>query len=120
MLIVWTGSEAEFKHFIKFCNDYASGESYKLIIKFTSSRPSKAAAFLDNKIEVQSNRTLSTDLFCKSTASFQYLQCNSYHQAHVTTSLAKSQFMRIRWLCSYILGYSMSSDASLDMTHLRI
>ena len=41
------------------------------------------------------------DLFCKSTASFQYLQCNSYHP----TSLPKFQFMRIRWICGYIKNY---------------
>ena len=88
-----TGSEAEFDHFIKFCNDYASSKGYKSKIKFTSSRPSKTAVFLDTKIEVQSNGTLSTistDLFCKSTASFQYLQRNYYLPAHVTTSLPKS------------------------------
>ena len=102
---MWVGSEAEFNHFIKFCNDCASTKGYKSKIKFTSSRPSNAEFFLDTKIEVSSNRTLSTDLYCKSTASFQYLQCNSYHPTHVTTSLPKSQFMRIRQICSYIKNY---------------
>ena len=64
----------------------------------------------DNKlstyiIEVQSNNTPSTDLFCKLTASFQYLQRNSYHPAPVTTSLPKCQFTRIRRICSYIKNY---------------
>ena len=90
---------------MKFCNDYASSKGCKSKIKFTSSRPSKAAVFLDTKIEVQSNRILSTDLFCKSTASFQYLKCNSYHPAHMITSLPKSQLMRMRWICSYIKNY---------------
>ena len=102
VFIVWTESEEQSNHFIKFCNDYASSKGYKSKIKFTSSQPSKAAAFLDTKTEVQSNSTLSTDLFCKSTASFQYLQHNSYHPAHVTTSLPKSQVMGIRQISSYI------------------
>ena len=67
---MWTGSEAEFQYFIKLCNDYASSKGYKSKIKFTSSRPSKAAVILDTKIEVQSSGTLSTDLFCKSAVSF--------------------------------------------------
>ena len=102
---MWTGSEAEFNHFIKFCNGYASSKGYKSKTKFTTSRALKAAVFLDTKIEVQSNGTLSMGLFCKSTASFQYLLRNSFHPAHVTTSLPKSQFMRIRRICSYIKNY---------------
>ena len=67
VFIVWTGSDAEFSHFIKFCNDYTSGKDYKSKIKFTSSQPSKVAVYLDTKIEVKINGTLSTDLLCKST-----------------------------------------------------
>ena len=43
-------------------------------------------------------------IFCKSAASFQYLRCN-YHPVYVTTSLPKSQFMRIRQICSFIKNY---------------
>ena len=99
VVIVWTGSEVEFNHFNRFCNECASSKGYKSKMEFTSSRPLKA------KIEVHSNRTLSADLFCELTTSFQYLQHNSYHPAHMTTSLPKSQFMRIRQICSYIKNY---------------
>ena len=71
-----------------------------LVVKVTNQKSNllhldheKLQFFLDTKIEVQSNGTLSTistDLFCKSTASFQYLQRNYYLPAHVTTSLPKS------------------------------
>ena len=105
VFILWSRSEAEFNHFIKFYNDYTSSKGYKSKIKFITSRPSEAAIFLGTKIEVQCNRTLCTDLLCKSTASLQYLQRNSYHPAHVTTSLPKSQLMRIRRICSYIKNY---------------
>ena len=70
----------------------------------------KLQFFLDTKIEVQSNRPLSMGLFCKSTASFQYLQHDSYHPAHVTTSLPKSWFVRIRRICSYIKNYKHATQ----------
>ena len=44
-------------------------------------------------------------LFCKSTAPFQYLIRNYYHPTQVTTSLPESQFMIIRWICSYIKSH---------------
>ena len=62
------GSESKFSHFIMICNNYASSKGYKSESKFTSSQPSKTAVFLGTKTEVQSDGTLSTDLFCKSMA----------------------------------------------------
>ena len=74
-------------------------------IKFTSSQPTKTAVFLETRTEVQSNEIPSMDLFCKSTVPYQYLQCNSYHLSNVSTSLPKSQFMRIKRICSYLKNY---------------
>ena len=37
VFIIWPGSQAEFRHLIKFCNGYASSKGYKSNTKFTSS-----------------------------------------------------------------------------------
>ena len=72
------------------CNNYASSKGYKLESKFTSSQPSKTAVFLGTKTEVQSDGTLSTDLFCKSMAFFQYLQ-HDFTIHHMRLHLFRNQ-----------------------------
>ena len=57
------------------------------VVKFTHLRSN----LLQPKV-IQRKGTLSTDLFCKSAASFQYLQYNSYHPLHASISLQKYQF----------------------------
>lgn len=105
VFVVWQGSAEEFKHFIHFCEHFAASKQYKSQIRFTSSGPSSSAVFLDTTVTVNDDGTLSTDLYTKPTASFQYLHHSSYHNPPVTTSLPKSQFMRIRRICSNITDY---------------
>ena len=97
VFIVWTESEAEFNHFIKLCNEYASSKGCKSKIKFTLSQASKAAVFVDTKIEVQSDAIYVQTFFVNQ----QHLS-NIYNIILYITSFPKSQFMRIRQICSYI------------------
>ena len=46
-----------------------------------------------------------TTLFCKPSASHQYLYRSSYHPKHVFSSIAKSQFIRIRRICTNLTDY---------------
>ena len=105
VFVVWQGSAEEFKHFIHFCEHFAASMKYKSQIRFTSSGPSRSTVFLDTTVSVNDDGTLSTDLYTKPTASYQYLHHSSYHNPPVTTSLPKSQFMRIRRICSNITDY---------------
>ena len=114
VFVVWQGDMKDFKHFIQYCNNFASAKHYKSRIQFTSSPPSKSAVFLDTIVSVNGNRTLSTNLYTKPTASHQYLHRNSYHVNHVTNSLPKSQFMRIRRICSSILDYDYHANRFIE------
>ena len=46
-----------------------------------------------------------TEIYSKPTASFQYLHRTSYHQPHTFRSILRSQFIRIRRICSDINDY---------------
>ena len=114
VFIVWKGEEKDFKHFISFCDSFASKHNLKSNIRFTSSPPSAKADFLDVSVSVNTDGTLSTNLFVKPTASFQYLHKNSYHVGHVTNSLPKSQFMRIRRICSNLRDYDHHANRFVE------
>ena len=90
VFVVWQGTAAEFNHFIQYCDQFTGSKEYKSHIRFTSSGPSKSTVFLDTMVSINSDGTLSTDLYSKPTASYQYLHHNSYHNPTVTTSLPKS------------------------------
>lgn len=114
VFVVWQGTIEEFNHFIRFCDEFATSKKLKSNIRFTSSPPSKSAEFLDTRVLVNDDGTLSTDLYTKPTASHQYLHRNSYHTKHVTSSLPKSQFMRIRRICSRVSDYDRHANAFME------
>ena len=60
--------------------------------------------FLDTKVKLNAN-TLATELFSKPSTSFQYLQRTSFHPPHTFHSILKSQFIRIRRICTDIKDY---------------
>ena len=73
---------------ITFIADYSASEVY----------------FLDTKNKFKGERLIS-ELYSKPTASFQYLHRTSYHPPHTFRSILKSQFIRIRRICSHIDDY---------------
>jgi hypothetical protein len=107
VFIVWHGSDSDLLHFMKFCNNYSTNKHYASTIKFTCSPPSNTVNFLDTTVTLNPDGTLSTTLYSKPTASHQYLHQKSYHPGNVIRSLPKSQFMRIRRICSSIHEYKI-------------
>ena len=77
VFVVWQGTVEEFNHFIRFCDDFSTINKFKSNIRFTASPPSKSADFLDTRVHINEDGTLSTDLYMKPTASDQYLHRNS-------------------------------------------
>ena len=60
--------------------------------------------FLDTKDKLNAH-TLATELHSKLSASFQYLHRTSFHPPHTFRSILKSQFIRIRCICTDINAY---------------
>ena len=114
VLIVWIGNAEDLKHFMNFCDHYASTHGYASTIRFKYSPPSKSVNFLDMTITLQPDGTLSTSLYSKPTAAHQYLHNKSYHVSHVTNSLPKSQFMRIRRICTFDGDFDHHSKQFVD------
>ena len=104
IFFTWDYDETSLKHFINFCSNYSSNQNMKSNITFTADYSTSEVYFLDTKIKFKGERLIS-ELYSKPTASFQYLHRASYHPPHTFHSILKSQFIRIRHICSDIDDY---------------
>ena len=92
------------RRFLSFANTYAEKAGFKSSIKFKYTF-GKYVDFLDTTVYIQPNGQLATTLYTKPTASYNYLHHNSYHVSHIKNALQKSQFLRIRRICTSLLEY---------------
>ena len=56
-------------------------------------------------VRVEKKGTLSTTLFANPTASYQHLRAKSSHPFHKVKALPKSQFIKIRKICTFTSDY---------------
>ena len=56
-------------------------------------------------VRVEKKGTLSTTLFANPTASYQHLRAKSSHPFHTVKALPKSQFIKIRKICTFTSDY---------------
>ena len=92
---IWNGDETSLKHFIQFCNSYASNNHMKFTIIFSNNYSQTHITFLDIKVKFN-NGKLVTELYAKPLASFQYLHRTSYYPPHTFRAITKSLLIRIR------------------------
>ena len=93
IFFIWTSDEESLTRFIDHMN------SFHRTIKFTSEYSTTETHFLDVVICKEENG-LTTDLFVKPTDKHQYLPWTSCHPRHCKTSIAYSQALRLRQICS--------------------
>ena len=118
IFFIWNGDAQDLKTFVDFCNNFAQENGYKSNIKFTSHCSAESVDFLDIKISIAKNQ-IKTELFTKPTAAHMYVHRMSDHPHHVITSGPKSQFLRIRRICSELSDYKKHANEFLNFYHQR-
>ena len=93
IFLIWTSDEESLTRFIDHMN------SFHRTIKFTSEYSTTETHFLDVVIRKE-EIGLTADLFVKPTDKHQYLHSTSCHPRHCKTSIAYSQALRQRRICS--------------------
>ena len=78
--------------------------SSTIIFKYSYS--CKSVNFLDTTVKLEPDGTLSTSLYYKTTARHYYLHNQSYHEPHLIKSVPKSQFIRLRRICTHMHDYT--------------
>ena len=104
IFFIYEGSLESLNHFINYCNEFSARSKMKSVIKFTTTYSESSVTFLDTKVTLENGHLLTT-LHCKPTDSHDYLHRSSYHPSHIINSVPKSQFIRIRRICSRIQDY---------------
>ena len=90
---IWSYGEESLIEFIEQINNVHPK------IQFTAEWSDRSIAFLDVTVTIEEGR-LTTDLFTKPTDTHQYLHKYSCHPAHCKSTIAYSQALRLRRICS--------------------
>ena len=109
IFFIWTGDLEQLQHFINYCNTFSEKQGYKSNIKFTSHFSTESVDFLDVKISI-AEKQIKTELFSKPTAAHLYVHRASDHPHHVIKAIPKSQFLRIRRICSEVNDYEKHAN----------
>lgn len=104
VFFVWSGDEASLKCFIDFCNNFSTQSGMQSTIRFTSSYSKSSVDFLDMKVLVKDGN-ICTSVFSKPVDTHTYLHASSFHSRSTILSLPKTQFIRLRRLCSSMHDY---------------
>ena len=105
IFLVWIGDEASLKSFLIYCNEYSKSRDMSSNIKFSYSYSLSTVSFLDLKVTIEKDGSLTTSLFSKPSVTFQYLSAKSNHSPHIIKALPKLQFICICRICSYTTDY---------------
>ena len=113
IFFIWDNDEISLQSFLKFCDSYSTNKKMKSTINFTFNYSKQEVIFLDTKISFQHN-VLVSQLYSKPTSAHQYLQRNSFHPLSLLKSIPKSQFIRIRRICTHLSDYWLHATKFLE------
>ena len=99
IFFIWTEGEQSLNEFIEFAQSFSTTTSMKSNIKFEVHQSTDRVNFLDVSVLLQ-NGIITTTIYSKPTDSHLYLNVNSSHPEHVIKNIPKSQFLRLRRICS--------------------
>ena len=91
--MIWPHSVNELYEFLAAFNDCHE------TIKFTMSKSYQSIPYLDVLVSIEDDH-LKTRVYSKPTDMHAYLSFNSYHPFHIKKSIARSQFIRFKRICS--------------------
>ena len=93
IFMLWQHGEKALKKFLEILN------SYHPTIKLTANYSREKISFLDVEV-IRKGNQLVTDLYIKSTDTYQYLHASSCHVFHSNKSIPDSQALRLNKICS--------------------
>ena len=105
IFFVWDKSESELRNFIDFLQDYSTSNKMLTTLKFDVNISTESVTFLDTRISISENGQLVSDLYSKDTDAHLYTKFSSCHPLHTKLGILKSQFLRIRRICSENSSY---------------
>ena len=99
IFFIWNGDEKSLSEFIQFAQNFSESQKMGSTIKFTVSQSTDEVNFLDVRVILKDGK-LTTSVYSKPTDSHLYLSQQSNHPRHMIDNIPKSQFLRLRRICS--------------------
>ena len=99
VFFIWNEDQASLNEFLDFAQNFSDKQKMGSTIKFTASQSTEEVSFLDVRV-VMKNGQISTSVYSKPTDSHLYLSQTSNHPKHMINNIPKSQFLRLRRICS--------------------
>ena len=112
IFFVWSGDESSLKHFIEYCSNYSMQQGMQSTIRFTYSYSRTDVSFLDMKVSLKNNK-ICTSVHSKPVDTHTYLHAASFHSRSTILSPPKTQFIRIRHICSSVSDYQYHAQRFL-------
>ena len=94
IFMIWTDGEDILNDFLTHCNSQNKDIQFEQTISNTS------IPFLDVSVTLEGGKSVTTNLYCKSTDKHQYLYHTSCHPKYTKTSLPYCLALRLRRICS--------------------
>ena len=125
VFFMWTHIEKSLKHFIDFCNDYASSTNMKSSISFTSEYSNSSVSLLDMKVRIENghictsvySKPVDTHTSCTQPPFTHPLQLFSY-QRH--SSFVSGDFAPVLQITSTMPPNSLSSSHSVVSKEINL
>ena len=99
IFFIWNGDEKSLSEFIQFAQNFSESQKMGSTIKFTVSQSTEEVNFLDVRVMLKDGKLI-TSVYSKPTDSHLYLSQQSNHPRHMIDNIPKSQFLRLRRICS--------------------
>ena len=99
IFFIWNNDENSLNEFIHFAQTYSESQGMRSKINFTVNHSVEEVSFLDVLVKKKGNK-LVTSVYSKPTDSHLYLSQQSNHPKHMIKNIPKSQFLRLRRICS--------------------
>jgi hypothetical protein len=109
IFFIWNEDEASLNEFLEFSQNFSDEQKMSSTIKFTASQSTEEVNFLDVRVMLK-NGKISTSVYSKPTDSHLYLSQTSNHPRHMINNIPKSQFLRLRRICSETSDFMMQCD----------
>ena len=105
IFFIWTDGEESLKGFLDHAQNYSKNCNLRSSIRFTVDQSTSEVNFLDVTVRLNDGK-INTTVYSKPTDSHLYLNSSSNHPRHVVRNIPKSQFMRLRRICSDAIDFS--------------
>ena len=99
IFFVWKDGNDDLKKFIKFAQNFSEDKKMKSKMQFTVSQSTEEVSFLDVRVMLKDGK-IETSVYSKPTDSHLYLNHKSNHPRHILKNIPRSQFFRLRRICS--------------------